>query len=58
MCGDVDGRLNLLYKRVRNVNNKNGPFDILICVGDFFNTSHMEEWLTYQSGKEKSKFCV
>jgi hypothetical protein len=36
LAGDVSGALPALLKRVEAVNNKNGPFDLLICVGGFF----------------------
>ncbi|VDK44991.1 unnamed protein product [Anisakis simplex] len=36
VSGDVNGRFEQLIKRVTNVNRKNGPFDVLICVGEFF----------------------
>ncbi|CAI4231518.1 unnamed protein product [Auanema sp. JU1783] len=35
-CGDVNGKFQQLIKKVTAVNNKNGPFDILLCVGEFF----------------------
>ncbi|CAI5937187.1 unnamed protein product [Closterium sp. NIES-64] len=35
-AGDVEGRLNLLFKRAAAVNKSNGPFDCLFCVGAFF----------------------
>ncbi|CAK9881409.1 unnamed protein product [Sphagnum jensenii] len=36
LCGDVNGHLHALYKRVLAVNKSNGPFDALLCVGQFF----------------------
>ncbi|MCP9260639.1 CWF19-like protein 1 [Dirofilaria immitis] len=36
VCGDVNGQFDLLLKRVNAVNGKNGPFDMLFCVGEFF----------------------
>ncbi|TKR93928.1 hypothetical protein L596_008292 [Steinernema carpocapsae] len=35
-CGDVNGRFDLLLKRISNVNSANGPFEFVICVGEFF----------------------
>ncbi|CAI5469411.1 unnamed protein product [Closterium sp. Yama58-4] len=35
-AGDVEGRLNQLFKRAAAVNKSNGPFDCLFCVGAFF----------------------
>lgn len=36
LCGDVNGRLSQLFKRVLSVNKSAGPFDALLCVGQFF----------------------
>uniref|UniRef100_A0A6V7QTD5 C3H1-type domain-containing protein n=1 Tax=Ananas comosus var. bracteatus TaxID=296719 RepID=A0A6V7QTD5_ANACO len=36
LCGDVFGRLHHLFKRVHSVNQSTGPFDALLCVGQFF----------------------
>uniref|UniRef100_A0A1I7Y275 CWF19-like protein 1 n=1 Tax=Steinernema glaseri TaxID=37863 RepID=A0A1I7Y275_9BILA len=35
-CGDVNGRFDLLLKRIKNVNAANGPFEFVVCVGEFF----------------------
>ncbi|KAE9550509.1 hypothetical protein FO519_006283 [Halicephalobus sp. NKZ332] len=34
--GDVNGKFQELLKKVSTVNKKSGPFDLLICVGEFF----------------------
>uniref|UniRef100_A0A7E4W9E9 CN hydrolase domain-containing protein n=1 Tax=Panagrellus redivivus TaxID=6233 RepID=A0A7E4W9E9_PANRE len=34
--GDVNGRFQELLKRVKTIIAKSGPFDILLCVGEFF----------------------
>ena len=36
VCGDVEGRLNDVYSRVKTIQSKAGKFDLLICIGDFF----------------------
>ena len=36
IAGSVHGKLKDLYKRVAAVNKSNGPFDLLLCTGDFF----------------------
>ena len=37
ICGDVRGRLGVLCARVKQLNeSKNGPFDLLLCAGEFF----------------------
>ncbi|XP_054278247.1 CWF19-like protein 1 [Macrosteles quadrilineatus] len=53
VCGDVNGKFKTLFSRVEKVNKKNGPFDLLLCVGNFFgpNTSE-EEWNLYKTGKK------
>ena len=36
-CGDVKGQIGQLLKRIETVNKKAGPFDMVLCVGQFFN---------------------
>ncbi|KFB43242.1 AGAP007102-PA-like protein [Anopheles sinensis] len=36
VCGDVRGKLKSFFARIENVNKKSGPFDLVLCVGDFF----------------------
>jgi hypothetical protein len=36
-CGDVCGNISQLVKRVEAVNKKAGPFEMVLCVGQFFN---------------------
>jgi len=36
VAGDVAGGLEDLFKRVGTVNSKSGPFDCLLCTGEFF----------------------
>eukprot|EP00727_Mastigamoeba_balamuthi_P007872 m51a1_g3705 hypothetical protein (548) ;mRNA; f:425343-427348 len=36
VCGDVRGRLRQLCDHVGALNAKKGPFDLCLCVGDFF----------------------
>jgi hypothetical protein len=36
VTGDVRGKLGRLFKRVETVNQKNGPFAAVFCVGEFF----------------------
>ncbi|KAL3623646.1 hypothetical protein CASFOL_032462 [Castilleja foliolosa] len=50
LCGDVVGRLNQLFKRV---NKSAGPFDALLCVGQFFPDSpeQLEEFNEYIEGR-------
>ncbi|KAG9455617.1 hypothetical protein H6P81_000125 [Aristolochia fimbriata] len=52
-CGDVLGRLNQLFKRVALVNKSAGPFDALLCVGQFFPDSpeQHEEFFDYLGGR-------
>ncbi|XP_068220486.1 CWF19-like protein 1 isoform X2 [Palaemon carinicauda] len=53
VCGNVEGRLNQLFKRVSSVNEKNGPFSMLLCVGEFFGSDN-SQWVPYQKGKLKA----
>ena len=36
-CGDVKGQVGPLLKRIEAVNKKAGPFEMVLCVGQFFN---------------------
>lgn len=42
VAGDVKGKYSKLFKRVSDVNLKAGPFDLLLCVGDFFGTDYQQ----------------
>ncbi|XP_048410021.2 CWF19-like protein 1 isoform X1 [Stegostoma tigrinum] len=55
-CGDVEGKLDALYSRVRSIQKKSGDFDLLLCVGNFFGTSAEaeSEWGEYISGAKKA----
>ena len=39
VAGDVGGNLDELFKRVGAVNSKSGPFDCLLCTGEFFGSA-------------------
>ncbi|KAK3025764.1 hypothetical protein RJ639_041920 [Escallonia herrerae] len=55
LCGDVNGRLNQLVKRVQSVNKSAGPFDALLCVGQFFPDSldRLDEFTDYIEGRSR-----
>ena len=36
ITGDVRGCINALNERVKGIVTKNGPFDMILCTGDFF----------------------
>lgn len=36
ICGDVNGNFNSLFSRVESIDKKSGPFDVLLCTGNFF----------------------
>ncbi|XP_029051713.1 CWF19-like protein 1 [Osmia bicornis bicornis] len=36
ICGDVEGHFKFLFNKVEAINKKSGPFDFLLCVGNFF----------------------
>ncbi|XP_073847741.1 CWF19-like protein 1 homolog [Musca autumnalis] len=52
VCGDVRGRFKQMFQRVENINKKAGPFEILLCVGDFFSEDEKqnEELIAYKNG--------
>ncbi|CAH1125889.1 unnamed protein product [Ceutorhynchus assimilis] len=52
LCGDVEGKFDTLFKRVTSINNKSGPFDSLLCVGNFFGINN-KEFLPYRLGDKK-----
>ncbi|XP_074579216.1 zinc finger CCCH domain-containing protein 59 [Curcuma longa] len=53
LCGDVLGRLNLLFKRVHLFKKSMDPFDALLCVGQFFPDSDdgIDEVADYFEGR-------
>ncbi|XP_063303894.1 CWF19-like protein 1 [Pelobates fuscus] len=55
-CGDVYGKLDVLFNRVRAIQKKSGQFDLLLCVGSFFGTSPESQalWEDYKSGAKKA----
>ncbi|XP_060885732.1 CWF19-like protein 1 [Labrus mixtus] len=55
-CGDVEGRLTVLFNRVQNIQKKSGPFDLLLCVGEFFGSTAESdaEWEEFRSGAKKA----
>ncbi|KAL5835762.1 hypothetical protein ACOSQ3_015312 [Xanthoceras sorbifolium] len=55
LCGDVLGRLHQLFKRVQSVNKSAGPFDALLCVGQFFPDSpdHLQEFMDFVEGRSQ-----
>ncbi|XP_078276031.1 CWF19-like protein 1 isoform X1 [Rhinoraja longicauda] len=56
VCGDVEGKLNVLFNRVRSIQKKSGDFDLLLCVGNFFGTTAEaeSEWEDYKSRAKKA----
>ncbi|KAJ9547892.1 hypothetical protein OSB04_020435 [Centaurea solstitialis] len=54
LCGDPLGNLNQLFKRVSSVNKSAGPFDALLCVGQFFpeSSDRLEELNEYVEGRK------
>ncbi|KAM8946527.1 CWF19-like protein 1 isoform 2-T2 [Pelodytes ibericus] len=55
-CGDVYGKLDLLFNRVRTIQKKSGQFELLLCVGSFFGTSPECQalWEEYKAGVKKA----
>ncbi|XP_015190727.1 PREDICTED: CWF19-like protein 1 [Polistes dominula] len=41
-CGDVKGHFKFLFTKIENINKKNGPFEFLLCVGDFFGENNIQ----------------
>lgn len=53
-CGDVDGKFDVLFNRVRTIQKKSGNFDLLLCVGNFFGSTQDAEWEEYKTGNKKA----
>uniref|UniRef100_A0A8C6ZG65 CWF19 like cell cycle control factor 1 n=1 Tax=Nothoprocta perdicaria TaxID=30464 RepID=A0A8C6ZG65_NOTPE len=54
-CGDVEGRLEALFARVRAVQARSGRFDMLLCVGSFFSAAAAAEWEEYRAGTKTGR---
>lgn len=54
VCGDVRGNFKVLFNKLQNINQKSGPFDLLLCVGDFFGADN-SKLEAYKNGNLKSK---
>ncbi|GJR30074.1 zinc finger CCCH domain-containing protein 64 [Tanacetum coccineum] len=54
ISGDPRGNLNALFKRVTSVNKSTGPFDSLLCVGQFFpdSSEQVDELTEYIEGRK------
>ncbi|XP_064602492.1 CWF19-like protein 1 [Liolophura sinensis] len=52
-CGDVEGQFDQIFKRVDSIQKKSGPFDLLICSGEFFGANN-SQWEKYASGSVKA----
>uniref|UniRef100_A0A8C6H446 CWF19-like protein 1 n=1 Tax=Mus spicilegus TaxID=10103 RepID=A0A8C6H446_MUSSI len=53
-CGDVEGKFDVLFNRVRTIQKKSGNFDLLLCVGNFFGSAQDAEWEEYKAGNKKA----
>ncbi|XP_076356766.1 CWF19-like protein 1 [Tachypleus tridentatus] len=53
VSGDVEGKFSQLFSRVSAVNKKNGPFEMLLCVGNFFGEDNTQ-WDEYMNGTKKA----
>uniref|UniRef100_A0A8C8SC16 CWF19-like protein 1 n=1 Tax=Pelusios castaneus TaxID=367368 RepID=A0A8C8SC16_9SAUR len=53
-CGDVEGKFDMLFKRVQDVQKKSGEFDLLLCVGNFFASTPETEWEAYRTHTKKA----
>lgn len=54
VCGDARGNFRQLFNRLDSINKKNGPFELMLCVGDFFgsNGEQNDELQAYKSGNK------
>lgn len=44
----------MLFNKVQTINQKSGPFDLLLCVGDFFGADN-SKLAAYKNGNQNSK---
>lgn len=60
VCGDVDGKFDLLYKRVRSIQSKGQQFDSLFVVGEFFSpfSETLSAWESYKSGEKEAPIAT
>lgn len=57
IVGDVKGKFKSVFARIDNVNKKSGPFDLVLCVGNFFGSSaDLTELNEYKSKRKTSKW--
>ncbi|CAH2042361.1 unnamed protein product, partial [Iphiclides podalirius] len=52
VCGDVNGNFNALFSRVDSIVKKSGPFDVLLCCGNFFSDDN-SQLDAYRMGSRK-----
>ncbi|XP_055836731.1 CWF19-like protein 1 homolog [Episyrphus balteatus] len=50
VSGDVNGNFKQLFTRVESINKKAGPFDLLLCCGEFFSPTNNDELIAYKNG--------
>ncbi|XP_018497514.1 CWF19-like protein 1 [Galendromus occidentalis] len=55
VCGDVNGKFDQLYKRIRSILSKGQQFDSLFVVGEFFSpfAGTLSAWESYASGEKQ-----
>lgn len=57
VCGDVLGNFKQFFNRLETINKKNGPFEFVLCVGEFFSPSvnGASELEAYRNGNKHGK---
>lgn len=57
-CGSVAGKFSKLSKKVASIHKKNGPFEMVVCTGDFFTTTPecKKDWEKFINNGDK--FCI
>lgn len=40
VCGDIKGKFSEIFSKINKLNEKNGPFDLTLCVGQFYSDSN------------------
>ncbi|XP_077969693.1 CWF19-like protein 1 isoform X1 [Styela clava] len=53
VCGDAEGKIEVVFNRIEKLMKKGSRFDILFAVGDFFAEEMPDSWLSYRNGTKK-----
>lgn len=55
VCGDIRGNFKKFFAKIEKLNQKSGPFEFLLCVGDFFGDNN-DELIAFKNGNKIGMF--